>query len=168
MILQSHDLDQTLRNIVQLVADRMGTEVCSVYLLEGTELLLRATEGLSPASVGHVRLRVGEGLIGYTAQMREVINAPEPEKHPKFRFIAGSNKEQYHSFLGIPLYDRQQLIGVTTGTAVNDKVPHELRLLGTVAVDDVMVTLAAAGLSSVSVRVLSITADPTRAITSLT
>ncbi len=112
LILQSHDLDQTLRNIVQLVADRMGTEVCSVYLLEGTELLLRATEGLSPASVGHVRLRVGEGLIGYTAQMREVINAPEPEKHPKFRFIAGSNEEQYHSFLGIPLYDRQQLIGV--------------------------------------------------------
>jgi RND family efflux transporter MFP subunit len=32
--------------------------------------------------------------------------------------------------------DRQQLIGVTTGTAVNDKVPHELRLLGTVEVDE--------------------------------
>jgi Cu(I)/Ag(I) efflux system membrane fusion protein len=32
--------------------------------------------------------------------------------------------------------DRQQLIGVTTGTAVVATVPHELRLLGTVAVDE--------------------------------
>jgi RND family efflux transporter MFP subunit len=32
--------------------------------------------------------------------------------------------------------DRQQLIGVTTGIAVVATVPHELRLLGTVAVDE--------------------------------
>jgi RND family efflux transporter MFP subunit len=32
--------------------------------------------------------------------------------------------------------DRQQLIGVTTSTAVHATVPHELRLLGTVAVDE--------------------------------
>jgi RND family efflux transporter MFP subunit len=32
--------------------------------------------------------------------------------------------------------DRQQLIGVTTGTAVHATVPHELRLLGTVEVDE--------------------------------
>lgn len=83
-----------------------------MYLLEGTDLILRATEGLSATSVGQVRLQVGEGLIGYTAQMCEVINAAEPQRHPKFRYIAGSNEEQFHSFLGIPLYDRQQLIGV--------------------------------------------------------
>ena len=32
--------------------------------------------------------------------------------------------------------DRQQLIGVTTGTAVHATVPHELRLLGTIEVDE--------------------------------
>ncbi|MCK5376552.1 MAG: efflux RND transporter periplasmic adaptor subunit, partial [Acidobacteria bacterium] len=32
--------------------------------------------------------------------------------------------------------DRQQLFGVTTGTAVVDTIPHELRLLGTVEVDE--------------------------------
>ena len=32
--------------------------------------------------------------------------------------------------------DRQQLIGVTTSTAVHAAVPHELRLLGTVEVDE--------------------------------
>ncbi len=90
----------------------MGTEVCSVYLLEEGSLVLRATEGLASDLVGDVRLKVGEGLIGYTAQIREVINAREPETHPRFRFIAGSNEERYHSFLGIPLYDRKQLIGV--------------------------------------------------------
>ena len=34
LILQSHDLDETLRNIVNLVARRMHTDVCSIYLLD--------------------------------------------------------------------------------------------------------------------------------------
>ena len=31
LILQSHDLADTLRNIVALIAKRMQTEVCSIY-----------------------------------------------------------------------------------------------------------------------------------------
>jgi len=34
LILQSHDLHETLNNIVALVARRMKSEVCSIYLLE--------------------------------------------------------------------------------------------------------------------------------------
>ena len=34
LILQSHDLDETLRNIVSLVARRMHTDFCSIYLLD--------------------------------------------------------------------------------------------------------------------------------------
>ena len=50
LILQSHDLEETLDNIVSLVARRMGTEVWSIYLLEenGSVLRLRASKGLSP------------------------------------------------------------------------------------------------------------------------
>ncbi|HSR35851.1 MAG TPA: hypothetical protein VLL73_01625, partial [Desulfurivibrionaceae bacterium] len=47
LILHSHDLDETLSNIVTLVAKRMGTEVCSIYLLDddGVTLRLRASRG---------------------------------------------------------------------------------------------------------------------------
>ena len=81
-------------------------------MLEQGELLLRATEGLAPETVMRTRLQVGEGLIGFTAESGTVINLRDPETHPRFRFIAGSNEERFHSFLGIPLYDRSNLLGV--------------------------------------------------------
>lgn len=114
LILQSHDLDQTLNNIVQLVANRMKTEVCSIYLTSAQDgsLRLRATVGLSQESVGQVSLKVGEGLVGYTAQNRAVVNVQEPQNHPRYRYFEGTQEENYHSFLGLPLFDRQQLIGV--------------------------------------------------------
>jgi len=33
LILHSHDLRETLQNIVNMVAKRMGSDVCSIYLL---------------------------------------------------------------------------------------------------------------------------------------
>ena len=56
LILHSHDLDETLRNVVGLVARRAGTEVCSIYLLadDGETLVLRASHGLPKKAVGKV------------------------------------------------------------------------------------------------------------------
>ena len=47
----------TLTNIVNLIQRRFGTDVCSVYLLEPDRitLVLAATIGLRPQSVGRVR-----------------------------------------------------------------------------------------------------------------
>lgn len=114
LILQSHDLLETLNNIATLVAQRMGTEVCSIYLLENdrTTLRLRASEGLAAEAVGHISLNLGEGLIGLAAEERRVVSIQEPQNHPRFKYFAETGEEQYHSFLGIPLYDRREPIGV--------------------------------------------------------
>ena len=56
---------ERLDNITHLIADSMGSEVCSIYLLRDPETLeLCATEGLNPESVHQTRLRIGEGLVG--------------------------------------------------------------------------------------------------------
>ncbi len=54
LILQSHDLDETIRNIVDLVAQRAHSDVCSLYFLEDDQqtLTLRATYGLDQAAIG--------------------------------------------------------------------------------------------------------------------
>ena len=53
LILHSHDLDETLRNVADLVARRAGTEVCSIYLIaeDGETLELRASHGLAKKAV---------------------------------------------------------------------------------------------------------------------
>ena len=69
---------ETLTNIVNLIQQRFVTDVCSVYLLEPdrTTLVLAATIGLRPESVGRVKMRINEGLAGLVAeQLRPVVRA---------------------------------------------------------------------------------------------
>ena len=51
LILHSHDLDETLRNVADLVARRAGTDVCSIYLL--------AEDGASIKDITHDRAFAG-------------------------------------------------------------------------------------------------------------
>jgi phosphotransferase system enzyme I (PtsP) len=114
LILQSHDLDETLNNIVSLVARRMNSEVCSIYLMEPDEetLRLRASQGLSPASIGQVTMKITEGLTGLAAEQRRVVAIEDAQTHPRYRYFQETGEERFHSFLGIPLFERKTPIGV--------------------------------------------------------
>ena len=60
LVSHSGNPTETLTNIVNLIQQRFTTDVCSVYLLEPdrTNLVLAATVGLRPESVGRVRMPV--------------------------------------------------------------------------------------------------------------
>ena len=126
LILQSHGLKQTLQNIVSLVANRMQSEVCSIYLCEDDELALSASVGLAAQAVGSTRLKIGEGLVGYTAKTCSVVNLDEPQLDQRYQHVVGSAEEQYHSFLGIPLFDRQKLIGVMAIQTIQPRIFSEV------------------------------------------
>src|SRR3989454_10726575 len=70
LVSHSHHPGETLANIVRLIQGRFHTDVCSVYLLEPEQgqLVLGATVGLKPESVGRVRMRLDEGLTGLVAE----------------------------------------------------------------------------------------------------
>ena len=74
---------ERLDNITHLIADSMGAEVCSIYLLRDPETLeLCATEGLNPESVHKTRLRIGEGIVGRVAREARPINTPNATSNP--------------------------------------------------------------------------------------
>jgi len=114
LILKSHDLDETINNIVEIVAQRAQTEVCSLYLLDNDlqTLTLRATKGLDKAAIGRVSLKVGEGLTGKVAEEQRLLAIEEPQDHPHYRYFSETGEEQFHTFVGIPLFDRSHTIGV--------------------------------------------------------
>ena len=104
-----------LDNVTHLIADSMGTEVCSVYLLvDSSTLELCATEGLDPGSVHKTRLRIGEGLVGLVAKDAAPINTDDAPSQPGFRFMPETREERYSSFLGVPV----QRLGETLGVLV--------------------------------------------------
>src|SRR5262245_5269281 len=85
VIEQTADVPTTLNQIVNLVADRLDMEVCSIYSYapDTNRLALLATHGLDPASVGQVSMGVDEGLTGMVIEKREPVTAIDAPAHPR-------------------------------------------------------------------------------------
>ncbi|HUY88731.1 MAG TPA: alpha-glucan family phosphorylase [Pirellulales bacterium] len=105
---------QTLNNVVSLIQRQFEIDVCSVYLLEPgrSHLVLAATIGLRPESVGRVRMRLDEGLAGLVAQQLKPLMVEDAATHSRFKYFREAGEEAYRSFLGAPLFDRGLLVGV--------------------------------------------------------
>ncbi|NAZ36776.1 phosphoenolpyruvate--protein phosphotransferase [Rubellimicrobium sp. CFH 75288] len=102
-----------LDRIVRLIADSMGTEVCSIYLFRDPDTLeLCATEGLRPEAVHQTRLRLGEGLVGRVARDRIVINTADAPSERGFRYMPETGEERFSSFCGIPIQRLGEALGV--------------------------------------------------------
>jgi phosphotransferase system, enzyme I, PtsP len=136
LILHSHDLQETLANIVNLVAKRMATDVCSIYLLEedGETLRLHATRGLSRLSVG-ITMKTSEGLTGLAIESRGVVATDNAPLHPRYKYFRKTKEEKVLSFLGVPFFERNNPIGVIVvqNREARTFTPPEISALSTIA-----------------------------------
>ena len=98
--------------IVSGVHDAMHVAVCSLYIHYQDELVLVATQGLDPGAVGHVHLKIGEGLVGATAKSRHPINVEDATTRPEYRYFPETQEERYHGFLSVPIIHLRRLVGV--------------------------------------------------------
>ena len=102
-----------LDRITSLIADSMGTEVCSIYLFRDPETLeLCATEGLNPEAVHQTRMKLGEGLVGRVARTASAVNTADAPNEKGFRFMPETGEEIYSSFLGVPIQRVGEKLGV--------------------------------------------------------
>src|ERR1700691_3762889 len=104
----------TLMNVVALIATRFRTDVCSAYLLEPdrSNLVLAATLGLHPKSIGTLRMPLNEGLSGLVAEKVLPVAVDDVRNHPRFKYFSESGEDQFHSFLGVPPIHHGLLQGV--------------------------------------------------------
>ncbi len=123
IVSRSHDLRETLDNVVELVARRLEADACSLYLAEPDlgRLTLRATKGLAPEAVGRVGLALGEGLVGLVAKRREPIACERAREHPAFRYLPQTGEDRFESLMAAPLLVREATIGVLV---VQTERPH--------------------------------------------
>ncbi|UWQ22804.1 phosphoenolpyruvate--protein phosphotransferase [Jannaschia sp. W003] len=104
---------ERLDRIVALVADSMGTDVCSIYLHRDENTLeLCATQGLNPEAVHVTRLRLGEGLVGRVARRRGPVNTADAPSTRGFRFMPETGEEVFSAFLGVPVQRLGERLGV--------------------------------------------------------
>jgi phosphotransferase system enzyme I (PtsP) len=108
------DLKAALGIIVQRVREAMGSQVCSVYLLdpETNRFVLMATEGLNKKAIGKVSMAPNEGLVGLVGTREEPLNLEHASEHPRYRYFAETGEERYASFLGAPIIHHRKVMGV--------------------------------------------------------
>lgn len=107
-------LNEALDILVTDVCQAMETEVCSVYLADNDRrcYYLMATRGLKKPRGRTVALAFDEGLVGLVGRLAEPINLADAQKHPSFKYIPAVKEDRFRAFLGVPIIQRRQLLGV--------------------------------------------------------
>ncbi len=112
----SLDLDQVLKEIVELVVAVTKCDSCLLYLLEDSEpyLFLRASKNPHPRLIGRISVKVGEGITGWVAETSETVAiARNAGKDPRFKVFNNLPEDKYQAFLSVPIIvPTDQVIGV--------------------------------------------------------
>lgn len=109
-----HDLYKAMALLVNRVRLTTAVDCCSLYLSDELRKCykLLATDGLSQQAVGKVALKFDEGLVGEVGATREVLNLADASSHPSFKYLPDIGEDEYKSFLGVPIINQGQLLGV--------------------------------------------------------
>jgi uroporphyrinogen-III synthase len=126
---------ETLNRVVNFASALVKCDSCLIYVLEGENLVLRASRNSHPEIVGRLKLRVGQGITGWVAEHREpVAVAKSAALDSRFQFFHELPEDTYEAFLSVPLMCRGQVMGVIN---VQHRQPHvyrsrEIRLISTI------------------------------------
>jgi len=128
-------LQDVLKGVVDLVVEFTQCDSCLLYLLDGEELVLCASNTPHPSTIGKIKLRWNEGLTGWVARERRLLAiSREAYKDPRFKNFGELPEDSFEAFLSAPLIARNRVIGVIN---VQHRLPHqhtgsEMEVLNTV------------------------------------
>ena len=106
-------LPEVLQAIVDVVMGATEADTCLIYLHEGDDLVLCASNTPHPAQIGKLRLKMGEGITGWVARERRMVAiGQQAYKDPRFRFFQDLPEDTFEAFLSVPVISRDAVVGV--------------------------------------------------------
>ena len=118
------DLDDVLRQIIEIVVQTTRADACFLYLYDpqNKELILRASKNPHPNLIGRIRLELGEGITGWVARERKpVAIGKNASDDPRFKLFHNLPEDRFHAFLSMPVVWKNEMIGVIN---IQHKRPH--------------------------------------------
>lgn len=113
LMIRDMELDDVLNEIVNLVRDFLNCDSCLIYLVEGGELVLRASGDPNRKTIGRVRLRMDEGLTGWVARERRLVAiSREAYNDPRFKAFKELPQDMFEAFLSAPIISQNKVVGV--------------------------------------------------------
>jgi uroporphyrinogen-III synthase len=125
-------LHTVLNCIVDFACSLIQCDSCFIYVLEGDQLVLRASKNPHSDVVDHLGIALGQGITGWVGWHREPVAIPEKAlRDPRFQRMRNLPEDTFEAFLSVPIVCRSKLIGVIN---LQHRRPyyhteHEVRLL---------------------------------------
>src|SRR5271154_2917454 len=126
---------EVLTRVVDFSSALVKCDACLIYVLEGEDLVLRASKNPHPEVVDRLKLRVGQGITGWVAEHLEpVAIAEKAALDPRFQFFHELPEDSYEAFLSVPLMCRGRVVGTIN---LHHRRPHvhklkEIRLISAI------------------------------------
>ena len=113
LMVRKMTLAEVLQAVVALVKSATAADSCLIYLHDGDEMVLCATDSPHPLEIGHIRLKFGEGITGWVAKERRMVAISQgAQKDPRFRVFHDLPEDTYEAFLSVPIIVRGEVVGV--------------------------------------------------------
>jgi len=128
-------LPEVLGRAVEVISAVVECDSCFVYVLEGDELVLRASKNPHSEVVDRLKLRVGQGITGWFAEHKTpVAVGRDVFQDTRFRSFNELPEDLYQAFLSVPVLSRDKLVGVIN---LQHRQPHdysqrEIHLISTI------------------------------------
>ena len=126
---------EVLDLIVEFAATLVKCDSCFVYMLEGEDLILRASKNPHAEVVDRLKIRLGQGITGWVAEHREpVAVSQDASRDIRFTVFNELPEDAYQAFLSVPILSRGRVVGVIN---VQHRQPHtytkrQIRLISTI------------------------------------
>ena len=107
-------LEDILKLIVTVTAEVMGSNTCSLMLLDEktNKLVIRATQSVSEIYLIKPPLKIGEGIAGKVALENKPMAVRDVTKEKEYRYKDIAKKEGLRSLVCVPLAVKNKVIGV--------------------------------------------------------
>ncbi len=137
LVTMTNDTSKILRQVIEITAEIMKLDVCSIYLSDetGKKLVLAATIGLKDDAVGNVEINIGEGITGRAAKQGRIVSVEDVTRDKRNIYIPMTGEEAFRSILSVPLRYHDESIGVINVQTIQPRVfeRNEKQLLKTIA-----------------------------------
>jgi two-component system, response regulator PdtaR len=107
-------LDEMLRELIRLAVQVTACDACLIYLAEPEgDVVLRASQLPHTNEIGHIRIKLGEGVTGWVAEHKSAVAlASKAAADKRFKKFPALIEDTYEAFLSVPLVSGGDVIGV--------------------------------------------------------
>jgi len=111
--LSAAPLAQVLGRVVRFISDFIKCDSCFIYVLEGRDLMLKASKNPHVEALDNLTIRMGQGITGWVAQHKKPVSIPRKAyEDSRFRAFNELPEDKFEAFLSVPMMCRERLVGV--------------------------------------------------------